>query len=433
MDLLRYTMEQVSYAIVEPSYAFILIMMAIVFYMKNKKSAVMEKMILGKNSISAFELTISQIVMGIIGGVLASIALTFLGVTFFDFSNIFIIFIISIGLMFFNPKLVCFSYSGAILGLISSMMYFLSLALEKPGINILKIDVASLIALVAVMHMVEGILVFFDGKRGAIPVFSGRDKKIIGGFAYKRQWILPMILLLMVQATQGLSGQGGVEVPQWWPLVNHRKNVELFLTVTIGALPIFAGLNYSTITFTKSKEKKPRFSGAIIFGYGAFLILLSALGDINPIMDVALLLIMPISHEFMLYIDRNSEKQGKVKYFSTEEGVCVLEVAPNSAAKKLGLKVGDLILEVNNVKVDRDEVVYNALERTPNSISFKVKRNNGEVKELLGKNIPADEKLGFIIVPRNLPNNVSVIKNKEDSFGDIFNKIKETREKKDKK
>jgi len=91
MELLKYTLQQVSYAIVEPSYALILIMMAVVFYMKNKKTTVMERLIMGKNSSTAFELTVSQIVMGILGGVVASLILTFLGITFYYISNIYII------------------------------------------------------------------------------------------------------------------------------------------------------------------------------------------------------------------------------------------------------------------------------------------------------------------------------------------------------
>ena len=54
MELLIYTLTQVSYAIVEPSYAFVLIMMGIVFYIKNRKTATLEKLIMGENSTSPF-------------------------------------------------------------------------------------------------------------------------------------------------------------------------------------------------------------------------------------------------------------------------------------------------------------------------------------------------------------------------------------------
>ena len=433
MELLKYTLQQVSYAIVEPSYAFILVMMAVVFYMKNKKTTVMERLIMGKSSSSAFELTISQIVMGILGGVVASLILTFLGIAFYETSNIFLIFILSVALMFFSPKLVCLSYSGAILGLISILLYFVSLIMGNPSLNVIKMDITNLLVLIAVMHIVEGLLVIFDGRSGAIPVFGSRDKKIIGGFAYRRQWILPMIILLMVQATSANTTMGGsVTTPEWWPIIKHSKNTLLFATMVIGALPIFAGVNYSTVTFTKSKKNKPVFSGLLILGYGIVLILLSFLGDINKVLDVIILILMPALHEYMLYIDRLSEKKGKIKYVSNEEGVCVLDVASDSIAKGMGIKMGDLILEINNMKLYKDEIIFNILETLPSIINMKVRRENGNIEELEGKVPNSKEKLGIVIVPREVPKQATVTRSDNSSFSDVLNKIKEKKDSNDK-
>ena len=110
MELLKYTLQNVSYAIVEPSYAMILILMGLAFYMKNRKITLMEKLVMGKNTISAFELTISQIVMGIFGGVLVSIILTFFGITFYESSNIFLIFILKAYYKSYYNRLLVFYY-----------------------------------------------------------------------------------------------------------------------------------------------------------------------------------------------------------------------------------------------------------------------------------------------------------------------------------
>ncbi|MEG0307816.1 MAG: hypothetical protein RR636_07740 [Clostridium sp.] len=429
MELLKYTLQQVSYAIVEPSYAFILIMMAFVFYTKNKKTTIMEKLIMGKNSFSAIELTISQMVMGILGGVVASIILTCLGVTFYGSSNIFFIFIISIALMFLNPKLVCFSYSGAILGLASIWLYFLSRLMENPSVNILKIDITNLLIVVGVMHLVEGILVILDGKRGAIPVFGSRDKKIIGGFAYRRQWVLPMIILIMVQATNSNTlGGGSINTPEWWPLINHSKNLAIFATMVIGALPLFAGINYGTVTFTKKKKQKPIFSGIFIFTYGLAIIMLSSLGNINKFLDVVVLMLMPALHEGMLYYDRLMEKKGKIRYVSSDEGICVLDVAPDSKAKEIGIRTGDLILEINNMKLIKDEIIFNILENLPAVLVMKVKRINGDIIELKGQIENPKERLGVVIVPREVPKQAVITKTEGNSFSDVLKKIKDKKD-----
>ena len=425
MELLKYTLQQVSYAIVEPSYALILILMALAFYMKNKKVTFMEKLIMGKNTISAFELTISQIVMGIFGGVLASIILTYLGVSFYESSNIFLIFILSVGLIFINPKLGSFSYSGAILGLISILLYFLALAFNNPSLNVMNVDITNLIIVIAVMHFIEGLLVIFDGKRGAIPVFSGKDQKIIGGFAYGRQWILPMIILLMVQASSADMMTGNaVNTPQWWPLVNHEENLVLFATMVIGALPIFSGLNYKTATFTFSKEKKPIMSGLLICLYSVFVIALSTMGNINKFLDVFLLILIPVGHSILEKIEKNIEIKGKPKYVSSEEGVCVLDVAPNSIAKEMGLCPGDMILAINDEKVISDDIIFRFLEKLPYNISMYVRGLNGEIKILTTNIRDRKEKLGFVIVPREVPKNIKVANGGNMRFSNMINKVK---------
>lgn len=412
MELLKYTLQSVSYAIVEPSYALILILMGLAFYMKNKKITLMEKLVMGKNTISAFELTISQIVMGIFGGVLVSIILTFLGVSFYESSNIFLIFILSVGLIFVNPKFGAFSYSGSVLGLISILLYFLAQVLNKPSLNGMNMDIANLIIVIAVMHFVEGLLIIFDGKRGAIPVFSGRDKHIIGGFAYGRQWVLPMIILLMVQATSAdlLSGNV-VNTPQWWPLINHEENSMLFATMVIGALPMYSGLSYKAATFTQSKGKKPIISGLLLCIFSIFVLVLSQFGNINKFLDTFLLLLIPVAHEGINRLERQLELKGKPKYVSSNDGVCVLDVAPNSIAKEMGLCPGDMILEVNEEKVLKDEVIFKFLERLPYHIKMYVRGVNGEIK-ILTKNIQdRKEKLGFVIVPREVPKQIKVAGN----------------------
>lgn len=425
MELLKYTLQNVSYAIVEPSYAMILILIGLVFYMKNRKITLMEKLVMGKNTISAFELTISQIVMGIFGGVLVSIIFTLLGVTFYESSSIFLIFILSMGLIFINPMLGTFSFSGSILGLISILLYFLSIALNKPSLNAINIDITNLIIVIAVMHFIQGLLIIFDGKRGAIPVFSGRDKHIIGGFVYGRQWILPMSILLMVQASNAdLIAGNTVNTPVWWPLVNHKENLLLFATMVIGALPIYSGLCYKTVSFTQSKNGKPIFSGVLLCLFSLFILILSQFSSINKFLDTFLLLLIPLIHEGVNKIEKYFELKNKPKYVSCEEGVCVLDVAPNSIAKEMGLSSGDMILEINDEKVLKDEVVFKFLERLPYHIKMYVRGVNGEIK-ILTKNIQnRDDKLGVVIVPRDVPKQVKGNINSRMNFANMINNVK---------
>lgn len=425
MELLIYTLTQVSYAIVEPSYAFVLIMMGIVFYIKNRKTATLEKLIMGENSTSPFELTISQIVMGIFGGVLASMIFTYLGVVFHMNSNIYIIFMISILLMFFNPRFLCLSYSGAVLGVTSILLNIASKFLNNPSLNLLKVDITSLLLLIGVMHVVEGILVILDGKRGAIPVFGGRDKKIVGGFAFKRQWILPVAILMMMEATSGtfISGEA-VATPQWWPIVNHSANKALFETMIIGALPLFAGVGYSSVTFTKSKTAKTLFSGTLIIGFGIFVSALSIFSNYGLVVQLLLLIITPLAHEAMIAFEKYTERNDEPMYSSNEEGIRILEVAPKSLASSMGLKSGDLILEINDNKITTDEMMFSFLETIPNYIWMKIKKVNGEIREISHTKVSNEGRIGIVIVPRNIPSKSRIMKTEEGNFTDVLNKLR---------
>lgn len=421
MELLKYTLSKVSYAIVNPTHALVLVILSFIFYIQNKKTARIEQMIMGKNSASAFELTISQIVMGIFGGTIASILIVYLGVTFDINSNVYIIFMVSMSLMIFNPRFICLSYSGAVLGIFSLIFALLSKMLNMSKLNIFNVDIVNLIALVGVMHFVEGILVMLDGKRGSIPVFGNRNNTIIGGFAFKRYWALPIVL--MVMGTIASNGGSQLAVPNWWPILNHSVNKVLFETVALGLLPIYAVVGYNSSTFTRSKKEKALFSGTLISTFGLALIILSPLGNFGFIYQIALLLFMPFAHEAIAIFDRKKELKGNPIYVSNDEGIMILDVAPSSLGSEMGLRSGDMILEINDIKMINDEDIFKFMERVPSTLWIKIKRKTGEIMEFTKNRIESGSRMGVVIVPRDFPNKKKIMK-VEKSFEEILNKIK---------
>ena len=88
MGLFINVMQSIAGAIIAPPMIFVLIVLALVLYFKNKKITGMQKLILGDSVNSTIELTLSQMVLGILGGVLGSIILNSLGVVFNNNSGI---------------------------------------------------------------------------------------------------------------------------------------------------------------------------------------------------------------------------------------------------------------------------------------------------------------------------------------------------------
>lgn len=426
MDIAINTLRAVASAIVDPSNAFILIMIALIFYNKNKKIAVMQKMIMGERIDSPFELTISQLVMGIFAGAIASLIFTFLGLVFDEKSSIYLLFMVSLFFMAFKPRFICFSYSGAVLGIASLGLRYIASALNMPQLNVINIDILTLMTLVGVLHIIEGTLVMLDGSTGAIPVFTNRDNKIMGGFALKRYWALPVAILILLSTNTADTVVGqGIMTPEWWPLVKGDIMGRLVENSVIVSLALYGVIGYSSVTFTKNKRRKGLTSGALIMGYGILLTAVSQLAVLGGAFQLFVLIFAATVHEAMLRLEKYIEATGKPKFISSEEGIMVLEVAPKSPAFNMGIESGDLIVQVNDKKIEVEEEIFSLIKGNYTSLSFKVKKPSGKLKDVSYSNIAGNKRLGIVVVPREVPKETAIVKVDDGSFKDVLDKIKD--------
>jgi hypothetical protein len=435
MDIAIYTIRAVAGALVDPYLVLMLALLGLMLYTRNKKTTDMQKMIMGESTNSPLELTISQIVIGIFAGLICSLIMSYLGVMFDDRSAISLIFIISIFLMLWKPRLICFSYSGAILGLLSLILTKVSTSFSGSSINIfgasiklsefdiLKIDIVALITMIGVIHIIEGLLVIVDGHKGAIPIFSNRDEKIIGGFAMQRYWVLPIALLFVLSNPQEAIGPSS-PLPGWWPLIKTNIPDNLLKDAVLSFLPFYGVLGYSNITFTMDKKKKTLTSGAMILVYGIVLAFLAQVARFGFLASLLVIIFMPLAHEGMLMLQHLMEMKGAPKFVSNDDGVMVLEVSPNSPAEEMGIKSGDRLLEVNNSKIVNEEEILNTVREGVNFIWFKIKQTDGKLKDVSYNRMNSVKRLGIVFVPRGLPKDSTVVKFDGTKFSDILNKFK---------
>lgn len=425
MELVLYTLRNVAGAIITPPLVFVLITLAVILYLKNKKIVAMQKMILGGSVNSSVELTLSQLVLGILGGALGSIILMSLGVVFSSNSGIAYLFIVSIFLMFINQRFICFSYSGAVLGTVSILIKLGSeLAPEIISKEILNIDILYLMIFVGVFHIIEGILVMIDGDRGAVPIFTNRDGKIIGGYALKRYWVLPvaiMIAVLMNNSSMDYVTEY-IENPSWWPLIKSSSGLGLIANSVISIFPFYAVLGYSSITFTRSKREKALSSGIHILVYGIALTIVAQIARVGILGEVIVLCFAPAAHEFMLKLQAKSEIKKEPRFVSDEEGLMILEISPNSKVKEFGVAIENKLLSINNININSEAEAYSIIKQNLNNAVLKIKDSQGIIKEINfrhNRNI----RLGMLLVPRNIEKN-EIVHIKDNSFRDVFNKMK---------
>lgn len=419
MELILYTLRMVSYAIIDPMHIILIIGFGIIFYFRNRRISFIQKVTMGEYINSPMELTLSQIALGIIAGAIISIILSGLGVIFYENSGIEILFFISVMLLFIKKRFFNFSYSAAILGALSIVSTIIA-DISNTQVY-LNVNILYLMTFVAVFNIVEGLLILFDGSRGAIPVFTNRGAKIVGGFSYSRNWAMPIAIFIAITSNVSTAYTSLMETENWWPLINREEGLSILALSVIAAMPLYCISSYKAVSFTRRKKITPMYSGVGKIIYGIILVVLANIFSTGIIGQIVVVVFTSLGYELLIRIQQKLENKGECLYITDENGVSVLEVVPNSQAYLCGFREGDKILEVNEKKVVSEVEVFKQFKENISEISFKVKKISGEIVDL--KLLPKKKVLGILLVPRMVEKNEK-LKIDDESFKEILEEMK---------
>lgn len=422
MDLIIHSLTSVAKAVIEPLHLVMLLVFGIIFYFKNVKIVSIQKMTLGEGLNTPLELTLSQIVLGILAGAIGSIILSVLGVTFSENSGIEFIFMISILSLFYKKKYISYAYSAAILGAIGIALKFISNITDMK--LFLNIDILSLMTFVGVIYILEGILIIFDGSRGSIPVFTKKEDKIVGGFSFNRYWPIPVAILMVFN--NSIAGEDSIysNITSWWPIINNKSIVPLLATVMIASIPLYGIMGYSNVTFTQEKKTKSLRCGIAILIYGISVSLVGQLAGINILGQIIAIIYELLAFEVIMRYEYRIEKKGQSLYVSDDEGIMVLEVTPNSPAYEVGIKRGDKIIEINGQNIKSEGDIFKAARESILKIPIKVKNNSGQVLEYVVQ--PRNKRLGILLVPKMVKTE-DMLEIKPDDLKNIISELKNKR------
>ena len=419
MDLIVHSLKSIATAIIEPMHLIMLVIFGVIFYFKNVRIVSIQKMTLGEGINTPLELTLSQIILGILAGAIGSIILSVLGVTFSENSGVEFILMISILSLFYKKKYISYAYSAAILATIGIILNIIS---NTIGVKLLlDINVVSLISFVGVIYILEGLLIMFDGSRGAIPVFTKKEDKIVGGFSFSRYWPMPIAILMIFSN----SAPGGESIysnlASWWPIINRESTLALLTTAMIVSIPIYGILGYSNVTFTQEKKTKSLRCGITIALYGLSVALVAQLANINILGQIVSIIYAPLVFELIMRYEYRVEKKGKFLYVSDDEGIMVLEVTPNSPAYEVGIKRGDKIIEINGQSIKSEVDILKIARESIFKVPVKIKNNSGQVLEYIIQ--PRNKRLGMLLVPK-LVKREDIFEIKADDLKNIINELK---------
>jgi hypothetical protein len=284
---------------------------------------------------------------GVIGGLVGSGLIVFMGVSLSGIGIQFL-WLLAITLMLVSPRFICFAYAGGIISL-SSIIF-----------GYPQVDIPMLMGLVAILHMVESVLILVSGHMGALPLYTKLDDgRMVGGFNLQKFWPIPLVALALMVLPDP-SQVSGVGMPDWWPLIKPSVtgNPDNFV---YALLPVVAALGYGDLALTSKPREKSKKSAFFLGLYSLILLALAVLASRNPSLVLLPALFSLLGHELVIKIGRDVEFKGQPKYVAPEKGIMVLAVLEKSAAKRMGLKTGDIIFSVNTFPVNSRRDLTNVL------------------------------------------------------------------------
>ncbi|WZL72140.1 PDZ domain-containing protein [Clostridiaceae bacterium 35-E11] len=373
-------------------------------YIQYKRIHSMEIQILGEQRRSLKDKMVNAFITGMVGGIIGTIIIMLLGITI-ETRDFKFILPLAILLMLINVRYICFSYAGGLLALAS-------LIFGAP-----KLNVSSILAIVAVLHLIESVLIWTDGDKDAVPIFMENKKYgVVGGFMLQRFWPIPFAILLFMLGP--LEGAREINLPEWWPLFKADKAGIDIKNISLQMAAVVAALGYGDMALSSIPKEKCRKSAKRLFVYSVALLLLSVISIKLYIFKFLAAFFAPVAHELLIIYGQKEEERCHPIFRHHRSGVTVLDIQEGLPGQIMGIEQGDVILKINNRFVNSKEEMQEILNQYPPYIWVDIVNLKGDRKTLEYKNYRSGIKsLGIIVVPKtpevifDTKTSVSMIKN----------------------
>jgi len=394
--------KNVKFLLLNP-FIYVVILMIILQY---RRIVTNERNMYSVRINSVAEQTLLSIGYGILGGLFASALLLTIGVVLNPYDMVYV-WVVAILVALINIRYLCFSYATGILGVLAFITMIWPQGAELPLFGDLwsglaNLNVPVIIALVAILHLTEALLIWVHGDKKASPVYiNSKRGQLVGGFSMQKFWFVPLFIIVAIDpatiggVTEAVDGEGVIYFPEWWPLLPISQISGLLL----GMLPIPAVLGYGDIAISRTPRQKSKQTAFYLAIYSVVLLVLALISTYSLWLLLLASLFCAVAHESIIIIGQRKEFLETPLYSKPLKGVRILHVIANSTAAKLGLEAGEVIVKVNGFPIYNHLELHSALSLQP-YVKLEVINNEGELKFV---NTPLyhgeHHSLGVILVP----------------------------------
>lgn len=348
-ELVRLTLRALAETVTRPEYLMVFGLVLWFVYLQAARTAAMEQHMFGISRRSSGQQVVQAVLLGAAGGVLASILFIGVGISLSD-TAIGFIWLLALLLMLAHPRFICFAYSGGLV------------ALSSLAFGVPEMHVPAVVALIGVLHLVEAFLVWVSGHLSATPMYiKQEDGQVVGGFMLQKVWPIPFVALLAVAVGREMLDASLIQMPDWWPLLKPARTPGPGQELVYLLFPVVAALGYGDFTVSRDPRDKARESAGGLVLYSLLLLAMALAATRSPVWAWVAAIFSPVGHELLIQWGRWQERRAR-PVFVSEGGVMVLDVLPDSPAARMGLRPGDLIVEVNGEPVTNRQELMSHLE-----------------------------------------------------------------------
>jgi hypothetical protein len=383
-DLFLIVLKAVPMAVVSPATSYVFWIIALLVFSQYRRVENMERGIYGVAINRAFPQTVQAMGYGMLGGVLGTLIMVYIGVSPYT-TSFAILLALALSLYLLHPRFVCFSYAAAIISLVH-------LATGWPDIY-----VPGLVAIVAVLHVTESFLMAVSGASCNTPLYvKNRAGHVVPGFSLQRFWPIPLAVLVLGSVPE--LGEA-IPMPDWWPLVAPPPSIPLDAPdLAFIIFPIVAALGYSDLAVTLPPKAKCHRSAVNLAIYSAVLLCLAVASSRVPALQWVAALFSGLGHEAVVHLGNRRELRGNPYLVPAPEGIKIMGAIPGMPAHDTGLRGGDVILAVDGDRVNSRHDLEAALDMAGDHVHLLVANEQGKTRYL--RSGVWGKSLGIIPLPR---------------------------------